>query len=224
MLLVILWVKRCDRQYGESVDDVKAPSRREEQARATRAAVVDAAAGLFVAKGYLATTMDQIAVAARVSRPTVFAVGSKPRLLALARDVAMAGNDEQAPVSRSDSAQRVLVEPDPRRMLALLAEHVTGVQERYSRLDEVLHSAADADDELADLWRTSEAQRRTGATLFLHALAERASLALPEQEAIDVLWVLMAPDLHTRLVRDRGWSRQRYVGWLAHTLHAQLVD
>lgn len=212
-----------DQQYVEKVDDVKAVSGRQQQARATRAAVVQAAAELFVAQGYPATTMDQIAARARVSRPTVFAVGSKPRLLALARDVAMAGDDEQAPVAMRDSAQRVLRELDPTQMLALLAEHVTGVQERYSRLDEVLHSAADADAELAELWRTSEAQRRTGATLFLRALAERAPLALPEQQAVDVLWVLMAPDLHTRLVRDRGWSRKRYVDWFARTLHAQLV-
>jgi hypothetical protein len=122
-----------------------------------------------------------------------------------------------------ESAQRVVHEPDPRRLLALMAEHVAGVQERYSRLDEVLHSAADSDEELAELWRTSEAERRTGATLFLRALADRTPLALPEHEAIDVLWTLMAPDLHTRLVRDRGWSRQRYVDWLAHTLRAHLV-
>lgn len=205
------------------MDDVKAPSRREEQARATRAAVVRAATELFVAQGYAATTMDRIATAARVSRPTVFAVGSKPRLLALSRDFAMAGDDEQAPVSMRDSTRRVLREPDLQRMLALLAEHVAGVQERYSRLDEVLHSAADADEELAELWRTSETQRRTGATLFLRALADRTPLALPEKEAVDVLWILMAPDLHTRLVRDRGWSRDRYIDWLAHTLHAHLV-
>lgn len=110
-------------------------------------------------------------------------------------------------------------------VLALLAEHVTGVQERYSRLDEVLHpaAAADADAELTTLWRSSEAQRRTGATRFLRALAERTPLALPEQEAVDVLRILMAPDLHTRLVRDREWSRDRYFDWLAHTLHAHLV-
>lgn len=205
------------------MNDVKTPSRREEQARATRAAVLRAATELFVAQGYAATTMDQIATAARVSRPTVFAVGSKPRLLALARDLAMAGDDEQAPVSMRESAQRVLRESDPRRLVSLLAEHVAGVQERYSRLDEVLHSAADADEDLAELWRTSEAQRRTGATLFLRALADRTPLALSEQEAIDVLWTLMAPDLHTRLVRDRGWSRDRYVDWLAHALRAHLV-
>lgn len=205
------------------MNDVRPPSRREEQARETRAAVVRAATELFLAQGYAATTMDQIATAARVSRPTVFAAGSKPRLLALARDLAMAGDDEQSPVAMRESAQSVLNEPDPWQLITLLAEHITGVQERYSRLDEVLHSAADADGELAELWRTSEAQRRTGATLFLRALAGRTPLALPEQEAVDVLWTLMAPDLHTRLVRDRGWSRQRYVDWLTHALRAHLV-
>jgi AcrR family transcriptional regulator len=206
------------------VDDVKPGSRRDEQVRATRLAVVQAATDLFLAQGYAATTIDQIAAAAGVSRPTVFAVGSKARLLALARDMTMAGDDEQVAVSQRESAQRVLTEVDPQRLLALLAEHITGVQERYSRLDEVLHSAAGGDEELATLWRTSEEQRRAGARLFVGAVRERTLLALPEQEAVDVLWMLMAPDVHTRLVRVRGWSRGRYVAWLSGALRALLVQ
>lgn len=203
--------------------DVKTPSRRTEQARATRRAVISAATELFLEQGYAATTIDQVATAARVSRPTVFAVGSKARLLALAREVAMAGDDEQVAVAQRESARRVLDEPDPVHLVQLLAEHVTGVHERYSRLDEVLHSAAGGDEELADLWRTSEEQRRVGAALFVGALSRSAPLALPEQEAVDVLWTLMAPDLHTRLVRVRGWSRERYVDWLGGALRALLL-
>lgn len=201
------------------MEDVKG-SRREQSARETRRQVLAAAAELFVTRGYVATTIDQVAAAAGVSRPTVFAVGSKSQLFALARDVAMAGDDEAAPVSQRESAQRVLAARDPHDLLALLAEHVTGVQERYGPLDEALHRAAGADSELAALWRTAEQQRRHGAEVFVRALAGIGPVA---GDAVDTLWLLMAPDVHTRLVRDSGWSRRRYVGWLTRSLRALLV-
>ena len=67
--------------------------RRQEQARQTRAAVLAAARERFLEWGYSATTIEEIAAAAGVSKPTVFtAVGnSKAQLLKVVRDVAMAG-------------------------------------------------------------------------------------------------------------------------------------
>jgi AcrR family transcriptional regulator len=193
-------------------------SRRQASARETRRAVLGGAAELFVERGFTATTIDEVAARAGVSRPTVFAVGSKAELLRLARDVTMAGDDEQLAVSQRESAQRVLSEPDPRSCVELLALHVTGVQERYGPLDEVLRQAAGVDAELADLWRASEAQRRQGAMLFVDALASKTGLRHQREDAIDVLWLLMAPDQHQRLVRGRGWSRRRYLRWLTETI------
>jgi AcrR family transcriptional regulator len=46
---------------------------RERKKQATRAAIHDAAMGLFAERGFAGTTMDQIAAAADVSRATVFA-------------------------------------------------------------------------------------------------------------------------------------------------------
>ena len=70
-------------------------SRRQEQARATRRAVVDAASRLFVRKGYAGTSADEIAAKAGVCRATVFAVGGKGDLLKLAYDFAVGGDDEE---------------------------------------------------------------------------------------------------------------------------------
>lgn len=204
------------------MDPVKVP-RRQEQARQTRRAVLECARDLFVAKGWEATTIDQIAAQAGVSRPTVFAVGSKAELLRLVRDLALAGDDEELTVSQRASAQQVLAEPDARRAADLLAEHVTAVVERYAPVDAVLRQAAGRDEELAALWRTSEEQRRTGAALFVHHLASSADLALPREQAVDVLWLLMAPDQYTRLVSDRGWPRRRFVAWLGSAIRALLL-
>ena len=65
---------------------------REEQAAASRAAVLTAARELFLDQGYGATTIEQVAARAGVSKPTVFtAVGNEQRLLIAVRDVARAG-------------------------------------------------------------------------------------------------------------------------------------
>jgi hypothetical protein len=51
----------------------------------TREAVIAAAHAVFVEQGYASATIEQIAHRAGVSRPTVFGVGTKAQLLALAR-------------------------------------------------------------------------------------------------------------------------------------------
>ncbi|MGI8536016.1 MAG: TetR/AcrR family transcriptional regulator [Mycobacteriales bacterium] len=198
-------------------------SRREESARATRRAVLLGATELFTTRGWHATTIDEVAARAGVSRPTVFAVGTKAELFKQARDLAMAGDDADLEMFQRASTQRVLAEQDPQRCLAAMAEHFTGVQERYGPLDAVLRQAAGADDELAKLLRTSEQQRRTGAAVFVGSLASKAPLAGPRDRMVDVAWLLMAPETHTRLVRDRGWSRRAYVSWLATTLGALVL-
>jgi len=68
-------------------------------ARATRRAIVDAAARLFTEQGYGATTVGAIAEAAGVSRKTVFtSVGGKAQALKLAIDWAIVGDDEPVPL------------------------------------------------------------------------------------------------------------------------------
>lgn len=183
-----------------------------------------AATELFTSRGWGATTIDEIAARAGVSRPTVFAVGSKAKLLKQARDLAMAGDDADLAMTQRESVQRVFAEEDPGRCLSAMAEHFTGVQERYGPIEAVLRQAVGADEELAELWRTSEQQRRTAAALFVDNLAGKASLLGPRDRMVDVTWLLMAPDTHTRLVVDRGWSRRTYVSWLATTLDALLLE
>ena len=56
--------------------------RRQEQAEATRQAILDAARALFIERGYAGTTVADIAAAARVAVPTVYvSVGTKPAIL-----------------------------------------------------------------------------------------------------------------------------------------------
>ena len=73
---------------------------RDQQARQTRQTIVAAANRLFLARGYAATSLADIAKEAAVARPTVFsAFGSKAALLREVVDQALAGDDEPVPVA-----------------------------------------------------------------------------------------------------------------------------
>lgn len=195
---------------------------REEQAKATRRAVLQSARELFIAQGYGATTIEQIARRAGVSKPTVFsAVGNKQQLLRTVRDVAIAGDDDPVPVAERPAVDRIRAEPDLHRAVALLARHLTGVASRYAELHEVVHAAADSgEDDLRDLWQLEEDQRLTGARRWLETLTGKGPLrpGLDPGAAIDVLWLLMSPGNYYRLVHRRRWTTRQYQHWLAGSI------
>jgi AcrR family transcriptional regulator len=213
------------------VAEVKGPERRYEsplraqQAAATRRAVLTAARELFVANGYGATTLDDIARRAGVSKPTVFtAVGNKAALLSAIRDVAMAGDDLPVTVADRPSARQIVDEPDAARAVELLAALMTGISERYAEISEVIRGAAATGEAAArELWETSETQRLAGARHWTRTLAAKASLRTDEQSTVDLMWLLMAPDSYYRLVHLRGWTSERYRDWLATALAALLI-
>lgn len=200
---------------------------RAQQAAATRRAVLAAARELFVEQGYGATTVDQIAARAGVSKPTVFtAVGNKQTVLSAVRDVAMAGDDEAIAVRERPLAQEIIGAPDQRRAAELLAELVTGIDRRYAEIHQVLSGAVGGGDPgLRELWETSEAQRLTGARMWARTLESKGGLraGVDVDTAADILWLHMAPDQYHRLVHERGWTTERFQQWLAETLVRQLL-
>lgn len=188
-------------------------------ARATRLAVLSAAHDLFVAQGYGATTIDQVAIRAGVSKPTVFsAVGSKRELLKQVRDVAIAGDDEATPVAARPDALQVLDTHDATEVLRRYARFAARINSRYAEVNEVLVQAAGEDDDLKLLLRESEAQRRRGSEIILGDVVTKARLRHSRRRGVDVLWNLTAPELFLRLVRDSGWSPRSFETWLGVTM------
>jgi AcrR family transcriptional regulator len=200
--------------------------RRQQTAAQTRQAVLDAARALFLDQGYVATTIEQIAEAAGVSKPTVFAsVSNKRAILKQLRDLANAGDDQPVALAQRVWFKQALEEPDPRRSLELHADNIARVHQRVADLAEVLRSGAGADLELRALWQTAEAERQIDAGTIIDALLSKAPLkaGLDRDQAVDVLWLLTSPDNFQRLVRARRWSIQRYQQWLAQTFLDQLL-
>ena len=200
---------------------------RERQAAATRRAVLDAARDLFLGQGYGATTIDQVAARAQVSKPTVFtAVGNKQALLAAVRDVALAGDDLPGAVADRAPYQAVVAEPDPYRAIVLMTAHLAELWSRYAGIREVLRGAASSGEPaLREMWDASQQQRLTAARSFIATLAGKGPLreGLDARTAADIMWLLMTPENYRALTVERGWSQEAYQRWLAGTLTAALL-
>lgn len=197
------------------------------QAGATRRAIIDAAARLFIENGYGATSIDAIAAAAGVSRATVFtAVGSKPAILKTAYDVALVGDDEQVALPDRAESRAIRAEPDPRRYLERYATMVVTIVGRLAPIYEAVRGAASADPEVRPVWEKILHERRIGASHVVEDTASKGPLraGLDLEAAADVVWVLTDPGIHHLLVTRRGWAPDRFRDWLATSLCRELLE
>jgi AcrR family transcriptional regulator len=199
---------------------------RTSQASQTRRSIVDAATRLFIDVGYGATSMDAVAGAAGVSRATVFsAVGSKAALLKTAYDVALVGDDEAVSLPDRAESRAIRAEPDPRRYLTRYAALIVDIGGRVAPIYEAIRGAASSDPDIRPVWEKIQQERRIGAA---HVVADTASKGplrdgTDEERAADLVWVFVDPGLYHLLVNRRGWSRERYTGWLAASLIHELL-
>ena len=203
-----------------------ASPRREAQSRATRRAIVGAAAELFAAHGYVATSFDAIAAAAGVGRATVFAhFRTKSELLKTAYDVTLVGDDEPIPLPQRPESLVVRAERDPRRFLSGYAAIATGVARRVSPIYEAIRGAAHADPEAATVWRQIGAERRIGGGNIVASIVDRAGLRadVDHERAADLVYALVDPGLYHLLVRERGWPHDAFTDWLAASLQRELL-
>jgi AcrR family transcriptional regulator len=201
-------------------------SRRQDQARQNRRAVLDAAHRRFVAEGYAATTVAAVAADAGVSVETIYkSVGKKPELAKAVFDVAVVGDDEDVPMLQREFVVRNAAEPEPRRKLEAYGEHLSEVAPRISPILLVIRDAAASDPGAAAVWEQLQGERLTGMTAFAAHLEDGGYLrrGVSRDEARDVLWTHNSVELWDLLVRQRGWTDQRFGEWVGQQLIAALL-
>jgi TetR/AcrR family transcriptional regulator, regulator of autoinduction and epiphytic fitness len=180
--------------------------------------VCTAAQELFATKGYLATSIEDIAAGAGVARPTVFsAVGTKPAILKAVIDQAFAGDELPAAVADRSWFKEAFEEQDPVRAVRLHARNICRIAERVAPLLRALETAAAVDPDAASLHDQVREQRRTGTASIAADLAEKAQLRCDQQTLADLLFTL-PPDAYLRLVHEERWPPKKFEAWLAETM------
>jgi AcrR family transcriptional regulator len=184
-----------------------------------------AAHKLFSGKGYLATSIEDIAAEAGVARPTVFtAVGPKATILRLVVDQALAGDDAPVPIAERPWWREAVDEPDAVRSVQLAARNMCLINQRSAPLLRALEIAASVDGDARDVWDRFQQQRHDGLNEFAGALRRKTDRVRYDEATIsDTLWML-TPDAYLRLVHDNGWPLDRFQGWLTDVLTRVFLD
>jgi AcrR family transcriptional regulator len=214
-------------------ENVKAPpkrsydaSRRQQQARQLRVAIVDAARELFVTNGYAATTLTAVAHGAGVSTQLIYAAfGGKRGLLATVLDWTIVGDDEPIAMMDRPTIRAVRDEPTAARMCARFARHQRLVSARVAPTMHMLRAAADADPDARVVLETNEDRRRLGMGMFVADLRRVGRLrdGLTDDAAADAVWALAPDVLWTALVSRRGWSAEDFEEWMAVQIAAAVL-
>jgi AcrR family transcriptional regulator len=200
--------------------------KRAQQAAATRAAILDAAAELFDAKGYTQTTTAAVARHAGVSEAMVFAAfASKAGLLqALINRAVVPEGDSADALAATSTWTEAAEASDAPTALSRFAAMAATIQQRTWKLIDLSRTASDADPAMASLLAEGAANRRTDCRAFVvAALAPHLGDRVSVDEAADILWAYTSADLYRLLVHDAGWAHARYVDWLTEALATALL-
>lgn len=189
------------------------------------ALVCEAAYRLFSTKGYLATSIEDIAAEAGVARPTVFtAVGTKPVILRTVVDQALAGDDEPVPIAQRPWWREAIEEPDPVRSIQLHARNMCRIAGQAGLVLRALEIAASIDTDAAEVWARYQHQRRVGLHEFAVALARKTSACRHDEDTMTATMWTLTPDAYLRLVHDAGWPVERFQTWLTDLLNRMFLE
>lgn len=196
---------------------------RQEQALRTRAAVLDAAERLFVARGFGATTMKDIAAEAAVSVESVYAQGGKSALLLACVDRAIVGDDAGPPLLERADMRSMLSSPDEREKLAILHAVVLERAAASAPIFEAFRGAAAADPALAAEWKTYDQRRYADCTRMVEGFADHLRPGLTVESATDIFYALVSPAIVQMLTQERGWRADRFADWLVDSIRRLLL-
>ncbi|SEH01304.1 DNA-binding transcriptional regulator, AcrR family [Nonomuraea solani] len=207
------------------MDKVKRPDKRAERSRHTREKVVEAARELFVAQGYGATNLQEVADRAGVAVQTIYFVfRNKRTLFKDVVDTSIAGDTEPVATMDREWFRAACAEPTA---AGQLRAHVHGTREILGRVAPIMPliaAAAATDPEIAAQWPDGPDPRYTVQYAAAEALAGKPDTrpGLSIEMAADLLFGLLSPQLYLIFVRDRDWSPDTWEEWARTALTSQL--
>jgi AcrR family transcriptional regulator len=151
----------------------------------------------------------------------------KAGLIEAVVDAAVAGGAERAERAVEDrpAIRNVIEEANPRRKLELYAATQPGIHERSAQLLRALRTAAATEPSLTEVLERLESQRLQGLGRFAEHLRDCGALRddISVEEARDLIWTINSQVLFDLLVRERGWTVDRYQSWIAVMMISSLL-
>ena len=187
---------------------------RTKRAAETRAAVLAAAGDLFVANGWAATGMRDIAARAGVATETLYAhFSSKRAIFQAVVDVAVVGDEEPVAVAERPEFTALGVGA-PAARVAAAAALVAAINGRTAAFAAVVREAAPGDAQIAGVLDATRRRQRRDVEAGLTLILGRR----PTTVELDEVWALTSPELYLLLVGIAGWAPEQYERWMATTL------
>ena len=202
-------------------------TRRQAQANETRRHILEAARRLFMERGYTGATAEAIAAEAGVAAQTIYAIfKNKKRMLVSLMNVSpTTGVEDHTPMPERPSVQAVSQERDPRRQLEMFAQVVATNLDQVAVVSEIMADAAKTEPDFDRILQKLNKQRLEHMTLAVQQVAANGPFRenMDEAYARDTVWTLTSPEVFLLLTQDRGWTKEKYAGWLADTLARVLL-
>ena len=196
------------------------PSLRQAQIAQTEQRILAAATELFLADGYVATTLEAVAKRAQVGARTVYLrFGTKAALFKRVVDVAVVGDTEPVDVLGRDWMQAALAAPTAAERIAASAAAARQIMERTGALFAVAQQAAAVEPLIAAQWQLGREQTRYAHAVFWTRMAEDGLLdpVLDLDWLIDTSTILAAAETYLLIMRLTSWDLDTYQDWLVTT-------
>ena len=205
---------------GEAAPGPELPPLRQAQIRQTEDRIIAAATELFLADGYVATTLEAVARRAQVGARTVYVrFGTKAALFKRVVDVAIVGDTLPVDVLSRDWAQTAVTAPTAAERIAAGAAIGRQIMERTGALFAVAQQAAAVEPLIAGFWQQGREQSRHAQAVFWTRMAEDGLL----DPRVDLAWVidtasiLGSAETYLVITRMLGWDLDEYENWLVTT-------
>jgi AcrR family transcriptional regulator len=202
-------------------------SRRQAQARETQGAIALAARELFLERGYVATSVRDIAEHAGVAVQTIYNLfDGKPEIMRRIGDMTAVGDDEPVALADRDEYRELLELTDPVEFLERWIELSMRIFQRFEPLLPTLREASAADPAVAGYWRTNAKDNRyLGMTTGMQRLHELRALRddVTVTTATDIMWTVVSFESFEALVIERGWTSDAYAAWALRAVRASIL-
>jgi AcrR family transcriptional regulator len=196
------------------------PSLRQAQIAQTEQRIVAAATELFLADGYVATTLEAVAKRARVGARTVYLrFGTKAALFKRVVDVAIVGDTEPVDVLGRDWMEAALTAPTAAERITASAAVGRQIMERTGALFGVAQQAAAVEPLIAGFWQQGREGTRHAHAVIWTRMAEDGLLdpRVDLDWLIDTTTILAAAETYLLITRLTSWDLDTYQDWLATT-------